>query len=242
MFPSTACLIQADLEAWNAGALDIQAACSGYIYGLSLAKAYIESGMYSCILVVASEKLSSFVDYKDRSTCVLFGDGAAAAVISNKGIGLQIESIVLGADGSQKDLLCLPGGGSTHPASQETIDKRMHYIKMEGKEVYKHAVRKMEAAALQCLERVDCREDQISYVIPHQANMRIIEGLAKRFEIDLDKVFITIHKYGNTSASSCGIALDELLQEKRVDFEDRLLLVAFGAGLTWGGTILKKIK
>lgn len=242
MFPSTACLIQADLEAQHAAALDIQAACSGYIYGLSLAKAYIESGIYSCVLVVASEKLSSFVDYQDRSTCVLFGDGAAAMVVSDKGEGLEIESIVLGADGSQKDLLYLPGGGSTHPASSETIEKRMHFIKMEGKEVYKHAVRRMESAAMECLEKVGCEEDQISYLIPHQANMRIIEGLAKRFEIDLEKVFITIHKYGNTSASSCGIALDELLQEKTLNLADRLLLVAFGAGLTWGGTILKKIK
>ena len=240
MFPSTACLIQADLQAANAAALDIQAACSGYIYGLSLAKAYIESGIYHCVLVVASEKLSSFVDYQDRSTCVLFGDGAAAAVVTHIGDGLAIESIVLGADGSQKDLLSLPAGGSTHPASYETVEKRMHFIKMEGKEVYKHAVRRMESAALRCLENIGCQQDQISYLIPHQANMRIIEGLAKRFAIDFEKVFITIHKYGNTSASSCGIALDELLQEKTLHLADRLLLVAFGAGLTWGAAILKK--
>jgi 3-oxoacyl-[acyl-carrier-protein] synthase-3 len=240
MFPSTACLIQADLQAHNAGALDIQAACSGYIYGLSLAKAYIESGMYSHVLVIASEKLSSFVDYQDRSTCVLFGDGAAAAVVSSLGKGLEIESSVLGADGMQKDLLYLPAGGSALPASEETVKQRMHYIKMEGKEVYKHAVRRMESAALQCLEQIKCSQEAIKYLIPHQANRRIIEGLAKRFEIELEKVFITIHKYGNTSASSCGIALDELLCENKLTQGDRLLLVAFGAGLTWGGAILKK--
>lgn len=240
MFPSTACLIQADLQAYNAGALDIQAACSGYIYGLSLAKAYIESGMYSNVLVIASEKLSSFVDYQDRSTCVLFGDGAAAAVVSSLGKGLEIESSVLGADGTQKDLLYLPAGGSALPASEETVKQRMHFIKMEGKEVYKHAVRRMESAALQCLEQTKCSQEAIKYLIPHQANMRIIEGLAKRFEIELEKVFITIHKYGNTSASSCGIALDELLCENKLIEGDRLLLVAFGAGLTWGGAILKK--
>ncbi len=240
MFPSTACLIQADLQAHNAGALDIQAACSGYIYGLSLAKAYIESGMYSNVLVIASEKLSSFVDYQDRSTCVLFGDGAAAAVVSSLGKGLEIESSVLGADGTQKDLLYLPAGGSALPASEETVKQRMHFIKMEGKEVYKHAVRRMESAALQCLEQTRSSQEAIKYLIPHQANMRIIEGLAKRFEIELEKVFITIHKYGNTSASSCGIALDELLCENNLSQGDRLLLVAFGAGLTWGGAILKK--
>lgn len=239
MFPSTACLIQDKLGAQHAGALDIQAACSGYIYGLSLAKAYVESSMCTNVLVIASEKLSSFVDYQDRSTCVLFGDGAAAAVVSHQGKGFEIEGIVLGADGSQKDSLYLPGGGSSHPASKETVEQRMHYIKMEGKEVYKHAVRRMEAASLQCLEKVGCSQDQLSYLIPHQANMRIIEGLAKRLEIDLDKVFVTIHKYGNTSASSCGIALDELIHEKSLDKGERLLLVAFGAGLTWGAAIIK---
>lgn len=241
MFPSTACLIQADLGAHKAAAFDIQAACSGYAYGLSLAKAYIESGMYACVLVIASEKLSSFVDYQDRSTCVLFGDGASAAVVGSIQPGLEIESVVLGADGMQKDLLCLPGGGSSMPASHETVEQRLHYIKMEGKEVYKHAVRRMESAALQCLEKIGAKQDQISYLIPHQANMRIIEGLAKRFDIEPDKVFVTIHKYGNTSASSCGIALDELLEEKTLYVGDRLLLVAFGAGLTWGGVVLKKI-
>jgi len=237
-FPSTACLIQAALGADHAGALDIQAACSGYIYGLSLAKAYVESGMCRHVLVIASEKLSSFTDYQDRSTCVLFGDGATACVVSQEGKGLLIDSIVLGADGTQKDLLYMPAGGSSSPASQETVANRQHFIKMEGKETYKHAVRRMESAALQCLEKAGYSEEQISYLVPHQANMRIIEGLAKRFKISMEKVFITIHKYGNTSASSCGIALDELLEEKKVQKGDHVLLVAFGAGLTWASAVL----
>lgn len=241
-FPSTACLIQAQLQATKAGAIDIQAACSGYIYGLSIAKAYVEAGIYCHVLVIAAEKLSTFTDYEDRSTCVLFGDGAAACVVSNFGDGFAIDSIVLGADGTQKDLLYMPGGGVCNPASVETVQSRQHYIKMEGKETYKHAVRRMESAAMQCLEKTGYLEEQISYLVPHQANMRIIEGLAKRFKISMDKVFITIHKYGNTSASSCGIALDELIHEKEITEGEHLLLVAFGAGLTWGASILTSIK
>lgn len=241
-FPSTACLIQAELKASKAGALDIQAACSGYIYGLSIAKAYVESGLYKNVLVIASEKLSSFTDYQDRSTCVLFGDGAAACIVSGYGEGFSIDSIVLGADGTQKDLLYMPAGGVRAPASMETVKNRQHFIKMEGKETYKHAVRRMEAASVQCLEKAGYLEEQISYLVPHQANMRIIEGLAKRFKISMDKVFITIHKYGNTSASSCGIALDELIEENKVHLGDHILLVAFGAGLTWGASILTWIK
>jgi 3-oxoacyl-[acyl-carrier-protein] synthase-3 len=241
-FPSTACLIQAALQANHAGGIDIQAACSGYIYGLSLAKAYVEAGIYRHVLVIASEKLSSFTDYQDRTTCVLFGDGAAACVVGAEGKGLSVDSIVLGADGTQKDLLYMPAGGARQPASLETVQGRQHFIKMEGKETYKHAVRRMESAAIQCLEKAGYLEEHISYLVPHQANMRIIEGLAKRFKVSMDKVFLTIHKYGNTSASSCGIALDELLQEKEIREGEHLLLVAFGAGLTWGASILTSIK
>jgi 3-oxoacyl-[acyl-carrier-protein] synthase III len=241
-FPSTACLIQAGLQATNSGAMDIEAACSGYIYGLSVAKAYVESGLCRNVLVIASEKLSSVTDYQDRSTCVLFGDGAAACVVSAAGNGFALDSIVLGADGTQKDLLYMPAGGTCAPASIETVQSRQHFIKMEGKETYKHAVRRMESAALKCLEKAQYTQEQISYLIPHQANMRIIEGLAKRFDISMDKVFITIHKYGNTSASSCGIALDELITEKKIQVGEHLLLVAFGAGLTWGSAVLTLIK
>ncbi|KAG6559047.1 3-oxoacyl-[acyl-carrier-protein] synthase 3 [Candidatus Rhabdochlamydia oedothoracis] len=237
-FPSTACLIQARLGAFSAAAVDLQAACTGYIYALSQAKAYIESGMYRSILVVASEKLSSIVNYKDRATCVLFGDGAAACVVAKEGKGLFISDVCLGADGRLAELLMIPAGGSKKPASMETIQANQHYLQMEGKELFKHAVRRMEMAASRCLERASLKKEQIKWLIPHQANMRIIEAIAKRFDVLMEHVFLTLHKYGNTSASSIGIALDELLQEKDLRDEDHILLVAFGAGLTWGATIL----
>ena len=238
VFPSTACLLQAKLKAERAAAVDVQAACTGYIYCLSQAKAYIDSGMYKNILIVASEKLSSIVDYKDRNTCVLFGDGASACVVSDKGDGLFLRDVSLGADGEQADLIVLPAGGSRRPASLQTVSEGLHYLRMEGKEVFKHAVRRMEAASKTCLERVGIPEDQINWLIPHQANIRIIEAIAKRFNVPMEKVFMTIHKYGNTSASSIGIALDELIKGPGVKEGDNLLLFAFGAGLTWGASVL----
>lgn len=238
VFPSTACIIQSRLQATKAAAIDIQAACSGYVYGLSMAKAFVESGLYRNVLIVASEKLSSIINYKDRNTCVLFGDGAAACVVSNAGQGLMIRDVCLGADGELAQLLILPAGGSCMPASNETVASDLHYLKMEGKEVFKHAVRRMEGAAKECLDRIGMQESQISWLIPHQANMRIIEALAKRFCVPMERVFVTIHKYGNTSASSIGIALDELLKEQTISKGEHLLLAAFGAGLTWGASVL----
>lgn len=240
LFPSTACLIQKLLDAKNAGAMDIQAACTGYLYALITAKAFVESGIYKNVLVVATEKLSSITDYQDRSTCILFGDGAAACVVSAEGKGLVIENVQLGADGEQADLLLLPAGGSRFPASQETVAERKHYIKMAGNEVFKHAVRRMEAACKQCLETAGLQEQDISWLIPHQANLRIIDAIAKRFEhLPAERIYKTVHKYGNTSASSVGIALDELWRESAFQQEERILLTAFGSGLTWGAAILR---
>lgn len=238
IFPSTACLIQAKLKATHAAALDIQAACTGYIYALSLAQAYIESGRYKKILIVAAEKLSSIVNYKDRSTCVLFGDGASACVVGAEGKGLWIQDVSLGADGELAELLLLPAGGSRRPASKQTVEEGLHYLQMGGKETYKHAVRRMEMASKQCLDKVGLAEGEISWIVPHQANVRIIEAIAKRFGVAMERVYLTIHKYGNTSASSLGIALDELLEEHPMKEGENLLLVAFGAGLTWGASIL----
>ncbi len=237
-FPSTACLIQKQLGAHKAAALDIQAACTGYLYALGIAKAFIESGMYKNILIVASEKLSSIVDYKDRNTCVLFGDGASAAVVSSEGKGLVIRDVTLGADGDQAQLLILPAGGSRQPASKQTLEDNLHFLRMEGKEVFKHAVRRMEAASKDSIEKSGLQETDISWFVPHQANLRIIESLAKRFNVPSERVFVTIHKYGNTSASSIGIALDELLREKKLDAGENILLTAFGSGLTWGAAVL----
>lgn len=238
IFPSTACLIQERLGAVNAAAMDLQAACTGYIYALSAAKAYIESGMYKNVLVVAAEKVSSIVDYKDRNTCILFGDGASACVVGNAKKGFTIENVSLGSDGRQSDLLILPAGGAKKPPSLETVQKREHFLRMEGREVFKHAVRRMEGAVKECLDTSNLDEQSISWMVPHQANIRIIEALAKRFKVPKEKVYLTIHKYGNTSASSVGIALDELVKEKNITPEERVILFAFGAGLTWGAAAL----
>lgn len=240
MFPSTACMIQKKLKAFNAAAVDIQAACSGYIYALSFAKALIEKKVYKNILIVASEKLSSIVDYEDRSTCVLFGDGASSCIVSLEGEGFEIKSVSLGADGEQSDLLIMPAGGSKNPTSLETLKNRDHYIKMSGKEVFKHAVRRMLLASENCLKLAEIEEKDIDWVIPHQANKRIIEAIAKRFKhLDKNKIFQdVIEKYGNTSASSVGIALDEI--KKNIKKGEKILITAFGAGFTWGGCVLER--
>jgi 3-oxoacyl-[acyl-carrier-protein] synthase-3 len=238
LFPSTACLIQTQLGALKAAAMDIQAACTGYLYVLGVAKAFIESGVYKNILIVAADKVSSVINYKDRNTCVLFGDGASAAVISSGGKGLVIRDVSLGSDGEQAKLLIVPAGGSRQPITHKALDCDLQFFQMEGKEVFKHAVRRMEAASKEAIDRAGIKEEEISWLIPHQANMRIIEAVAKRFQVPMEKVFITIHKYGNTSASSVGIALDELMRQNTVQKGENILLTAFGAGLTWGASVL----
>lgn len=240
VFPSTACLIQQQIGAKLVPGMDIQAACTGYLYALSIAKAFVESGAYKNILIVAAEKLSSITNYEDRSTCILFGDGAGACVVSSEGKGLLIEHVTLGSDGEQAELLMMPAGGSRKPASIETVTKKEHYITMAGNEVFKHAVRRMEAACKECIEAAGSSEDEITYLIPHQANLRIIDAIAKRFEhLPSERIFKTVHKYGNTSASSIGIALDELCRNYKVAPTDQILLTAFGGGLTWGAALLK---
>lgn len=238
LFPSTGALIQREIGAKNAAAFDLQAACSGYIYALSIAKNYIEANNYQNILIVASEKISSIVDYEDRNTCVLFGDGAAAAVVSNEGKGLEIRNVSLGTDGHQAELLILPGGGTRIPPTKKSIDDKMHFLKMEGREVFKHAVRLMEESARACLASHNLTGDDLAWLVPHQANIRIISAIAKRFNLDDNHVYKTVHKYGNTSASGVAIALDELSKEKKLKAGDHVLLVAFGAGLTWGASLL----
>ncbi len=241
VFPSTACLIQEKLQAKRAACFDIQAACTGFLYALSVAKALVEAGSAQNILVVASEKLSSIVNYEDRTTCVLFGDGAASCIVSKEGSGLQVDSICLGADGEQADLLMMPGGGCRTPSSEESVAQGLHYIKMAGNEVFKHAVRRMESSSKQCLQLAGLQETDISWLIPHQANMRIIDAIAKRFKhLSSERIYKTIHKYGNTSCSSIGLALDELLKEGNVQDKEHILLTAFGSGFTWGSCILTK--
>jgi 3-oxoacyl-[acyl-carrier-protein] synthase-3 len=205
-----------------------------------MARGLVETGAYRNVLVVAAEKLSSITDYKDRSTCVLFGDGAGACIVSREGAGLTIESVRLGCDGEQANLLVVPAGGCRQPATQETVANGSHFIKMAGNEVFKHAVRRMESACKECLESAGVTEEEISWLIPHQANLRIIDAIAKRFHhLPPERIFKTVQKYGNTSASSVAIALDEMRRLHNVDEGQRILLTAFGSGLTWGAALLR---
>lgn len=239
--PSTAAIVQHAIGAKNAIALDIQAACSGFIYGLSIAKAWVEANMYDNVLVIAAEKNSAFVDYKDRNTCILFGDGAGACLVSKNVSGYKINHVTLGADGEHAELIAIPAGGCRIPANAATVDSKQHFITMNGKEVFKHAVRQMELVSKGCLEKCGMTEDQLSWIVPHQANIRIIEALAKRFSLPIDRVVQTIQKFGNTSASSIPIALYELDTVQGVSSNENILLTAFGGGLTWGATILTKL-
>jgi 3-oxoacyl-[acyl-carrier-protein] synthase-3 len=238
-FPSTACNVQKALGATNAFAYDLTAACSGFLYGLSIAKSYIESGFCRTVLLIGAETLSKVTDWQDRNTCVLFGDGAGAMVLGRTEGAGQIRSIYLRADGNYGNLLQLPGGGSRNPASLQTIEQRLHYMKMEGKEVFKVAVTKMAEAAEKALEAAGKRQEELALLIPHQANRRIIEAIAKRMDIPLEKVFINLHKYGNVSAATIIIAFDEAMSENRIHPGDLVELVAFGGGFTWGAVVIE---
>ena len=236
--PSTACLVQAKLGAPQAAAADISAACSGFVYGLVTGQQFIASGTYKHVLVIGAEILSRFVDWKDRGTCVLFGDGAGAAVLGPTTQG-KILSTYLGADGSKVDLLKVPGGGVAHPATHASVDAREHFLKMNGTEVFKNAVKGMSDAGLKAIERAGIRPEQIACVVPHQANIRIIQAVIDRAGIPLEKVYLNVERYGNMSAASTVVALCEAVKEGRIKKGDYVLLVAFGAGLTWGSAVLQ---
>lgn len=238
--PSTAALVQHAIKAPQAAAIDIQAACSGFLYGLSIAKAWIESGAFKTVLVVASEKNSAFIDYQDRNTCVLFGDGSGAALVQRGGSGYQIRHVTLGADGENSSLFEIPAGGSRLPANIATCQERQHYMRMNGKEVFKHAVRRMEASAKECLDAAGIAEASISWLIPHQANIRIMEAIGKRFNIPWERVMRTIEMYANTSAATIPITICELEKQHTINKGEILLLTAFGGGLTWGSAALVK--
>lgn len=237
--PSTGCLLQARLEAKNAAAFDINAACSGFIYALSVADSFIKTGKYKKVLVVGSEVLSKFTDWEDRSTCVLFGDGAGAVVLEPTDEERGIISTHIYSDGKLGDLLHTPGGGSRNPASKETIKKRMHYIKMKGNETFKVAVRTLENLVVETLKINNIKPSQLSLLIPHQANLRIITATAERLGLPLERVLINLDRYGNTSAASIPIALDEAVRTRRIREGDYILLEAFGGGLTWGSALIK---
>lgn len=238
-FPSTACFIQDRLGAKKAACFDIAAACSGFIYALNIGKSFIESGTYKNILIVAVDLLSRITDWTDRGTCVLFGDGAGAALLQPSRTEFGIESVYLGADGSAADLLYLPGGGSRHPATELSVKNRLHFLKMSGNEVFKLAVTAMLDSARRALEMAGLKCEDIKLLIPHQANIRIIEATAKRLKLPPEKIFINVHKYGNMSGATTAIGLDEAYREGRIKKGDYVELVAFGAGLTWGATVIK---
>jgi 3-oxoacyl-[acyl-carrier-protein] synthase-3 len=239
LFPATACLVQNEIGAENAGAFDLEAACAGFIYGLSVGSQFIKAGSYKTVLVVSSEALSRFLDWQDRSTCVLFGDGAGAVVLQPSDNPSGLISFVLGSHGVGADLIKLPGGGAAKPATDKTIAMRDHFIKMNGQEVYRFAVRILGDSAIEALDKANLGYNDISLFIPHQANTRIIDSVAKRLELDTEKVYMNIARYGNTSAASIPIALCEAVEEGRIKPGDNLLFVAFGAGLTSGAAVVK---
>jgi 3-oxoacyl-[acyl-carrier-protein] synthase-3 len=238
-FPSTSALVQSNLGARRAAAFDIQAACSGFIYGLEVAQQFIMSRTYDTVLVIGAEKLSSIVDWQDRNTCVLFGDGAGAAVLRNRPNSHGLLTAVMGTDGTKADLLFMAGGGSRCPATAESVASRQHFLRMEGKETFKSAVQAMQTAAEEALHRCEIDITQIKLIVPHQANLRIIQAVGERLGAKPEQLFINLHKYGNTSAASVAIALDEAIQSGRVQKGDLLLLVVFGAGLTWGAAVIE---
>lgn len=237
-FPATACVIQDKIGAKNAAAFDINAACSGFVFALVVARQFINSGCYNNILVIGAEKLSSIVDWKDRSTCILFGDGAGACVLGRTS-DRKILSSFMGADGSGGHLLNVPAGGSRLPATVNTVKDRLHFLKMEGNEVFKIAVRIMVEAANNAIKKAGLAPEDIKLFIPHQANIRILLAVAKRLGVPQDKIFMNIEKYGNMSAASTAVALVEAGQQKGLKKGDNVVLVAFGGGLTYGAVVIK---
>ncbi len=238
-FPSTACLVQKKIGAKRAAAFDLEAACSGFIYALEIAQQFIMSRTYKTVLVIGAEKLSSITDWKDRNTCVLFGDGAGAAILQNRPNAHGLLTAVMGADGEKSDLLFMEGGGSRCPATVDSVNARMHYLRMEGKETFKNAVQAMQSAAEEALRRCELNITQIKCIIPHQANRRIIDAVGERLGATPEQLFVNLEKYGNTSAASVAIALDEAVESGRVQRGDLILLVVFGAGLTWGAAVIE---
>ncbi|MDD5097699.1 MAG: ketoacyl-ACP synthase III [Candidatus Omnitrophica bacterium] len=237
-FPSVASILQNKLGAKHAAAFDISAACAGFVYGLSIGQQFIANGAYKNALVIGAEVLTSITDWQDRNTCVLFGDGAGAAVLAEVKSG-GIMATYLGCDGSKSDILNLPAGGSRNPATCETVAKRMHYLKMQGNELFKIAVNTMTRAAEVVLKQAGITFEDVDLIIPHQANARIIMAVAKKLGIPEEKVYLNIERCGNMSSASTVTALAEAVQEGRVKKGDTILLDAFGAGLVWGACVIE---
>ncbi len=238
-FPPTACLVQNNVRANNAWGFDVSAACSGFLFSLSIGASFVESGQYKKVIVVGADKMTSITDYTDRNTCVLFGDAASAVLLEpteDKSYGL-IDSI-LRVDGSGKDALHMKGGGSLNPPTHETVDKKWHFIYQDGKAVFKVAVKGMADVSYEMMQKHNLKSEDVAYLVPHQANLRIIDATAERMGLTKDKVMINIHKYGNTTAATIPSCLTEYYREGKLKKGDKLILAAFGAGFTWGSTYL----
>jgi 3-oxoacyl-[acyl-carrier-protein] synthase-3 len=239
LFPATACFVQKKIGATNAACLDISAACAGFLFGLEIAQQFITSHTHETVLVIGADKLTSITNWTDRNTCVLFGDGAGAAVLRHRGSAHGVISTHIGSDGQYTDILFMPGGGSRCPITRENVDMHLTTIHMTGKEVYKQAVIAMLNAAKKVLDQAGLSIEDIACVIPHQANLRIMEAIADRLGISRDKMFVNLDRYGNTSAAAVAIALDEANRSGRIKSGDYVLLIVFGGGLTWASTIIE---
>lgn len=238
-FPSTASVLQDRLGARHAAAFDLSAACSGFLYGLVTGTQFIQNGLYKYVLVIGVETLSKITNWTDRNTCVLFGDGAGAAVIGPVEEGYGFLSFELGSDGAGGNLLKQPAGGSRLPSTSETLNEGLNYIHMSGSEVFKFAVKIMEQASIRVIEKAGLKKKEIDFMVPHQANLRIIDSALRRLDLSEDKVVINLDRYGNMSSASIPIALDEALSENKIKDGDNVILIGFGGGLTWGATVLR---
>lgn len=239
IFPATSCYIQQKIGASRASAFDILAACAGFIYAMSIGQSFVNSGAMETVLVVGAECLSKITDYTDRSTCVLFGDGAGAVIIQKSSTKHEILSTNLAADGSQADVLIMPGGGAKNPASLESVQERTHYIQFKGKEVFKLAINNITNLIIETVNKNGLSLADIDLIIPHQSNLRIIEATMEKLGLPMEKAFVNIDKYGNTSSASIPIAIDEARKEGRLSKGDIVMLVAFGGGLTWGSSVIR---
>ena len=239
VFPSTACYIQSKIGAMRAAAFDVQAACSGFLYALVTADQFIAAGVYKTVMVVGAEKLSSIVNWQDRNTCVLFGDGAGAVILRHREGGRGLLAYDLGADGSQTNILSVPASGCRMPITVEVLDQRLNYLQMSGKEVFKQAVTAMNRSAEECLERAAIKPEQIRWFVPHQANFRILDAVAQRMNVGMEHFVMNLDRYGNTSAACMPIALHETAMAGKLERGDLILMVSFGGGLTWASTVLE---
>jgi 3-oxoacyl-[acyl-carrier-protein] synthase III len=239
VLPATASLVQHAIGAKHAGAFDLSAACAGFVYGLAIGTSLIESGVYKTIVLIGAEAITREIDFTDRSTCVLFGDGAGAVVLQASSEPTGLLSAILGSDGSGADALIVPAGGSRLPASVETIEDKQHFIKMKGTEVYRFAVSAMIQSCREAMAQANLGPEDIDLFVPHQANLRIIQSAAKSLKLQPEKVFINVERYGNTSAASIPIALSEAVEQGRLHQGDKIVIVGFGAGLSWAAAVVQ---